>query len=133
MLLNLISSLITDYMEKISKNLLLDLFDACRETYPNEFFAYLGKTEDIIDYFVAVPIFYQSEDSVSYWKHLSPVDFSVVGTIHSHPSGMPIPSRADLASFSKEGNIHVIVSYPYTLETLAFYDRNGKRIFLELV
>lgn len=120
-------------MRKISKILLLDLLEACRETDPNEFFAYLGETGDVIDHFVAVPLFYQNENSVSYWKHMNPVDFSIVGTVHSHPSGTPFPSKADLNSFFKEGQIHIIIAYPYTLESVAFYDNTGKQIFLELV
>ncbi|MDD4983609.1 MAG: Mov34/MPN/PAD-1 family protein [Candidatus ainarchaeum sp.] len=120
-------------MEKMSRILLLDLLDGCKQTYPNEFFAYLGKTKDVIDHFIAVPIFYQTEDSVAYYKHTKPVDFSIVGTIHSHPSGNSSPSSADKHSFFSEGNAHIIVSYPYTLDRVAVYDSAGKRIQLELV
>ncbi len=120
-------------MDKISRNLLLDLLDGCKTIYPSEFFAYLGKTKGVIDHFVVVPIMFQNENSVSYYRHNKPVDFSIVGTIHSHPSGHSIPSSADLNSFFGDGDVHIIAAYPFNLQTVSVYDSKGNKISLELV
>ena len=118
---------------KISRKLLLDLLDGCKETYPNEFFAYLSENKGFINSFIVVPIIYQSRDAVSYRTDLLPFDINRVGTIHSHPSGYNLPSKQDLNSFFKEGQIHLIVGYPYNLENIAFYNSKGEHIFIDII
>jgi len=46
--------------------------------------------------------------------HMLPIDFSIIGTAHSHPSGTLLPSIADLNHFY--GRIMIIVAYPYRSE-----------------
>lgn len=52
----------------------------------------------------------------------------VYGTAHSHPSGNIHPSLADLRLFSRMGWFHLIVGRPYTRETIAMYDKQGRRL-----
>ncbi len=59
-----------------------------------------------------------------------PIDFSIVGTLHSHPSGSPRPSPTDLNHLY--GRIMVIVAYPYTRDRVAVYDKRGERMPLEV-
>lgn len=47
----------------------------------------------------------------SFPLYMLPIDFSIVGTAHSHPSGMLSPSARDLNSFY--GKIMIIAAYPY--------------------
>jgi proteasome lid subunit RPN8/RPN11 len=54
-----------------------------------------------------------------------PVDFNIVGTVHSHPSPNPNPSNADLELFRKHGKIHIITAKPYTRSSWKAYDFNG--------
>jgi proteasome lid subunit RPN8/RPN11 len=54
-----------------------------------------------------------------------PIDFSVVGVAHSHPSGALRPSVADLNRFY--GRIMLITAYPYQSEqNMIILDRQGK-------
>jgi proteasome lid subunit RPN8/RPN11 len=62
-----------------------------------------------------------------------PVDFSVVGTVHSHPSGACYPSDADLDLFRRFGWIHIIACSPYGMRSWAAYNSLGEPIQLEVV
>ena len=64
--------------------------------------------------------------------HMLPLDFSVVGTSHSHPSGVLRPSITDLNKFY--GRIMIIAAYPYrSEENIAVFDREGRLIEYEIV
>lgn len=59
--------------------------------------------------------------------HMLPIDFSIMGTAHSHPSGILHPSIGDLNNFY--GRIMVITAYPYDSERqIAVYNRDGKLV-----
>jgi proteasome lid subunit RPN8/RPN11 len=56
-----------------------------------------------------------------------PIDFSVVGVAHSHPSGALRPSIADLNQFY--GRLMLITAYPYQSEqNMIILDREGKHL-----
>jgi proteasome lid subunit RPN8/RPN11 len=64
--------------------------------------------------------------------HMLPMDFSIVGVAHSHPSGALRPSITDLNQFY--GRIMVITAYPYqSEENIAIFDREGKPLKYEVV
>ncbi|KYH41941.1 MAG: Mov34/MPN/PAD-1 family protein [Candidatus Bathyarchaeota archaeon B26-2] len=64
--------------------------------------------------------------------YMLPVDFSIVGTAHSHPSGVLRPSIVDLNKFY--GRIMVIAAYPYmSEEDIAIFDGEGKVMEYEVV
>jgi proteasome lid subunit RPN8/RPN11 len=59
--------------------------------------------------------------------HMLPIDFSIMGIAHSHPSGVLHPSLTDLNKFY--GRIMLITAYPYRSENdIAIFDRKGKKI-----
>jgi len=61
----------------------------------------------------------------SFPLHTLPIDFSVMGVAHSHPSGALRPSITDLNKFY--GRIMLITAYPYqTEQNMAIFDREGK-------
>lgn len=63
--------------------------------------------------------------------HMLPIDFSIVGTAHSHPSGNLLPSPADLNHFW--GKILMIVGFPFADErNVAVYNHEGERLTLEI-
>jgi proteasome lid subunit RPN8/RPN11 len=54
-----------------------------------------------------------------------PIDFSVIGVAHSHPSGALRPSVTDLNKFY--GRIMLITAYPYQSEkNIIILDRKGQ-------
>jgi proteasome lid subunit RPN8/RPN11 len=54
-----------------------------------------------------------------------PIDLSVMGVAHSHPSGALHPSATDLNKFY--GRVMLITAYPYQTEkNMAIFDRQGK-------
>jgi proteasome lid subunit RPN8/RPN11 len=61
-----------------------------------------------------------------------PIDFSVMGVAHSHPSGALRPSATDLNKFY--GRIMVITAYPYQSElNLAVFDRQGSSLKYKII
>jgi proteasome lid subunit RPN8/RPN11 len=59
--------------------------------------------------------------------HMLPIDFSIMGIAHSHPSGTLHPSVTDLNKFY--GRIMLITAYPYQSEkNIAIFDREGKKM-----
>lgn len=63
----------------------------------------------------------------SFPLHMLPLDSSVVGTAHSHPSGVLEPSLDDLLHYY--GVIMVIVGYPYNSEKeIKVFDREGNSL-----
>jgi proteasome lid subunit RPN8/RPN11 len=62
-----------------------------------------------------------------------PIDFSIVGTIHSHPSLVPYPSEADLELFRKHGKVHIIAAKPYSYSSWRAYNFNGEEIEIDVL
>jgi len=61
----------------------------------------------------------------SFPSHMLPIDFSIVGTAHSHPSGIPHPSIRDLNSCY--GALMLITSFPYDSDQcVALFDKEGR-------
>ena len=61
-----------------------------------------------------------------------PIDFSIVGTSHSHPSGVLRPSITDLNHVF--GRFLMIVGYPYNSERdIAIFNREGKALKFTVV
>ena len=64
--------------------------------------------------------------------HALPIDFSVIGVAHSHPSGALRPSVFDLNKFY--GKIMLITAYPYQSEqNIIILDRKGKQLNYEVI
>jgi hypothetical protein len=62
-----------------------------------------------------------------------PADLSIVGTVHSHPSGALFPSEADLQLFRSWGRRHLIVGSPFGPGSWRAYDGNGAETHLDVV
>jgi proteasome lid subunit RPN8/RPN11 len=63
----------------------------------------------------------------SFPLHTLPIDFSVIGVAHSHPSGALQPSVLDLNKFY--GKLMLITAYPYQSEqNIIILDRKGKQL-----
>ncbi|MDG6221745.1 MAG: Mov34/MPN/PAD-1 family protein [Candidatus Bathyarchaeota archaeon] len=61
-----------------------------------------------------------------------PIDFSVIGVAHSHPSGVLCPSPTDLNHFY--GKLMLITGFPYQTEQhIVVLDRNGNNLEYNVV
>src|SRR2546428_11207729 len=104
-----------------------------REMSPRDFGAILRAEEGTITELILVPGTVGGKRRAILQLHTPPADFSVVGTVHSHPSGVYEPSDEDLALFNKFGGIHIITGYPYAEDTWAAWTNKGQRTSLKVV
>lgn len=119
---------------KIKKECLYLIFESSKSAYPNEFGGLLRIDEDSKDTItevVLLPGTISGESHAIFKMHMRPIDFSLIGTVHSHPSYSFHPSDADLQMFQKHGKIHIITAYPFNNFTWRAYKFNG--VELEII
>jgi proteasome lid subunit RPN8/RPN11 len=119
----------------ISQELLQTIFEGAKSLYPKETILMLRgeKKKDIIviTELLVPPLASYGRGFANIRLHMLPMDFSIVGTAHSHPSGNVNPSHADLNHFF--GPILMIVGFPFTDEkNVAVYNRNGEKLALQV-
>ncbi len=126
-------------MLSIKKGTLEAIVLAAKNTFPNEFLALLsskGKNKirknKIIDEFVLLPAIYGRTFS-GIRLDLIPYDNSIMGSVHSHPYGPPMPSRADLRAFRAMGETHIIIASPFNLDSFKAFNKEGKEIKLKVI
>lgn len=117
----------------IRRKTLRMILEASKDTYPKEFAAILRAEEGVIEELLLLPGTISGDVHAIFQLHMLPIDFSVVGTIHSHPSGNYDPSDADRQLFSHFGRVHIIVGYPYTERTWRAYDHYGEPRAMEIL
>ena len=120
-------------VDAISRRALRMILEASRDTSPREFGAVLRAESGVITEILLVPGTVSGERHAIFQLHMLPADFSVVGTVHSHPSGDTRPSDEDLHLFSKFGGIHLIVGDPFDEGSWAAWTYSGDRISLRVV
>ncbi|RLG57171.1 MAG: hypothetical protein DRN83_02495 [Hadesarchaea archaeon] len=109
------------------------ILEASRSCHPDEFAAVLRADGEVVKEVLLLPGTISSDESALLRLHMLPIDPTVCGTVHSHPSSSMRPSGADLILFSKFGRIHIIVSFPYDERSWKAYTHSGKEIELEVV
>jgi len=117
----------------IKKKALQMILESAKSSYPNEFGALLRAEEGEISELILLPGTISGNSQAIFQLYMRPIDFSIVGSAHSHPSGNYSPSEADLDFFRRTGSVHIIVGYPYTMRTWAAYNVLGERIELEVL
>ena len=125
-----------DLTVQIPKGILECIYAGAKQLYPRESFLLLRgkKRKNVIsiDDLVLAPFAVHGEGFASFNPYMFSGDFSLVGTVHSHPSGDNSPSDVDLNYFF--GRILMIVGYPYEGESCAaVYDSNGDKVPLQVV
>ena len=120
----------------IPSELLETILEGARQLYPRESFLLLRgkKSKDVIRVsdLVVAPFAVHGRGFASYSAHMLPMDFSVVGTVHSHPSGNIQPSYVDLNHMM--GRILMIVGYPFMDErNVAVYGSDGETLALNVI
>jgi proteasome lid subunit RPN8/RPN11 len=119
----------------VSAELLDSIFEGAKRLYPKETFLLLrgkkSKDEIRVSDLVVPPLAVYGYGFANLPFHMLPMDFSVVGTVHSHPSGNINPSSVDLNHFF--GRILMIVGFPFANEqNVAVYDSKGDRVLLQV-
>jgi len=119
----------------MSQELLQAIFEGARRLYPKETILLLRgeKKKDLImiSELVVPPLATYGRGFANIPLHMLPMDFSIVGTVHSHPSGNLTPSTTDLNHFF--GNILMIVGFPFEDErNIAVYNRSGRKLPLHV-
>jgi proteasome lid subunit RPN8/RPN11 len=120
---------------EVPQDILDAIFAGAKELYPRESFLLLrGKKRNgvirITD-LVLAPFAVHGEGFAHFNPYMFSGDFSLVGTVHSHPSGNVRPSHVDLNYFF--GRILMIVGFPYEGKScIAVYDGNGEKMPLQI-
>jgi proteasome lid subunit RPN8/RPN11 len=118
---------------RVKSKLLKMIFEVSNSTLPNEFGGFLKQDKrGVVAKLVILPGTYSNEQSATYNLWNKPIDFDVVGTVHSHPSSIPLPSDADLHLFERVGDFHIIVAEPFDGEHWVAYDRLGRVVQVEV-
>jgi len=92
------------------------LLEMARLAYPLEMLALLRgekkRDEVYIKELLFAPLSEHGSSSVYFRFDLMPMDFTIVGLAHSHPSGIPKPSLDDLHNFI--GRVMLILIPPFS-------------------
>jgi proteasome lid subunit RPN8/RPN11 len=121
---------------RITRNCLALICESAKSNYPREFAGLLRVSDDekdTITEIMLLPGTISGDSHAIFQMHMRPIDFSLVGTIHSHPTGLPQPSEADLQLFSKYGKVHMIVAHPFTETSWKAYDANGDEAMMQII
>jgi len=121
---------------RIYKEVFDSLLAYARMNHPAEAIALLRgsikKDVVIVKELVIPPGALHGQAFSAFQPSLLPLDMSVVGSAHSHPSSSLMPSHQDLISFI--GAIGIIVAYPYQGPSdITAYDSKGKPVEVEII
>jgi proteasome lid subunit RPN8/RPN11 len=119
----------------LTAELLDAIFEGARRLYPKETILLLRgkKSKDSISVLelVVPPLATYGRGFANIPLHMLPMDFSIVGTVHSHPSGNLTPSDVDFNHFF--GRILMIVGFPFAGEqNVAVYNSRGEKLPLHI-
>jgi proteasome lid subunit RPN8/RPN11 len=119
----------------VSAALLDSIFEGAKRLYPKETFLLLrgkkSRNEVRVSELVVPPLAVYGYGFANLPFHMLPMDFSMVGTVHSHPSGNINPSSVDLNHFF--GRVLMIVGFPFaSAQNVAVYDSKGERLQLQV-
>jgi len=92
----------------------------------------ISRDKIVISEVVIPPLATHGKGFSAFPPHMLPIDFSIVGVAHSHPSGVLTPSVNDLNRFY--GRIMVIAAFPYQSERdVAVFNSEGKTLKFEII
>jgi proteasome lid subunit RPN8/RPN11 len=119
----------------IPSNILDTIYAGAKELYPRESFLMLRGNKKkgiiLITDLVLAPFAVHGEGFAHFNPYMFTGDYSLVGTVHSHPSGNISPSDTDLNYFF--GRVLMIVGYPFEGKNcIAAYDSEGDKVLVEV-
>ena len=120
---------------KFPIKLLENAQELAKNNHPHEIILLLrGEKVDnnlIINDFLLPPMGVGGTGFASFPAHMLPIDFSIIGTLHSHPSGKLRPSIRDMHNMY--GRIMVIIGPPYSKNSVNAFKKSGERIDIEVI
>ena len=119
----------------VPKEIIQLILESAKTLHPREtIFLLRGKTrkhEIAISELVIPPSATYGKGFASLPMFMMPIDFSIIGTAHSHPSGSLALSVEDLNHAL--GKVLLLVAYPYDgIDSLAVYNRKGEKLKLRV-
>jgi len=121
---------------RLEKSIAEGILTYAQDSYPREAILILrGRAEHdeiLINEVVIPPLATHGSGFSTFSPYMLPMDFRLMGVLHSHPSGALMPSIEDLNHIY--GRIMVIVAYPFrSYENIAAFDKEGSRIEIRIV
>ena len=117
----------------ITRRALTSALASARSSFPNEFGGVLrADPPGVISEILLLPGTTAGRRHANFMLYMLPADLTVVGTVHSHPSGALHPSDADLQLFRSWGRRHIIVGTPFGPGSWRAYDGNGEETHLDV-
>lgn len=109
------------------------ILESSRASHPQEFGGFLRVKEGVIEEVLLLPGTVSGDSHAIFYMHMLPIDSSIKGTVHSHPSPYPYPSDADLELFGRHGRLHIIVAKPYTVKNWRAYTFYGDPVKIDVL
>ncbi len=114
----------------VAGGLLAEMLSFARDRHPREAVLLLrgrtGKEAITLTDYLFPPFATTDSISASYPIHMLPIDFSIVGTAHSHPSGSLDMSPTDMNNMYSR--ISIIMAHPYGPGDVAAYNKQAERV-----
>ena len=120
-------------VKKIRRGALDLAREAAKSGHPKEFGCLMRLQGDTLTDLLLLPGTFEGESSVLFNLWMQPVDRSIKGSLHSHPSPHPYPSDADFELFERHGVIHIILGHPYGPHDWRAYAHDGSPVSLQVV
>ena len=122
-------------MIKLYDSVLRGIQKLALNNHPNEIVVLLrGKRESkelIITEYLIPPFAFGTRNLASFPSHMLPMDLTIIGTAHSHPSGLLNSSVNDFHNFY--GRVMMIIAPPYDQLNLVIYNKKGETLRVELI
>lgn len=104
------------------------ILGASQKLYPREFSCQLRGKGNTITEAIVLPQTQYGHGFSRTMLNRKPIDSTIIGSAHSHPSRSFSPSKQDLVFFSRLGHTHLIIRYPFEdIKDVACYNRYGQR------
>ena len=120
---------------RVKKELIDGILSYSRDMHPREVILLLrGKAGNDIEVneVVMPPGAIQGLGFSGFQPHMLPFDLSIVGVVHSHPSGSSSPSVHDLNH--PYGRITMIAAYPYrSVDDVTIFGKGGQMLPFKVV
>ncbi len=119
---------------QIEDSLLKEMLRFARSRHPYETILLLrgerNKNLIRVSEYLFPPFASASKTNASFPVSMLPVDFTIMGTAHSHPSGSFRLSNADYHNFF--GRIMLLMVYPYKVSDVVVFTKNGERASIKI-